>query len=459
MNNPERLRAGQLSPCKRFQLSGQLTEFPREVFEFADSLEILDLSNNRLTSLPDDFSQLKQLKVAFFNNNQFEEFPQILAECPQLSMVSFKENRLRAIAPQALSANFRWLVLTNNQLTELPSSIGQLSKLQKLMLAGNQLRSLPPELAQCHSLELIRLAVNQLSEFPDFLLTLPRLAWIAYGGNPCCQALAAGQSAQAGLPQVPASQLELGDILGQGASGVIYQAQWHPGDSAPAQPTQIVAVKKFKGEITSDGSPLDEMQACIAAGSHPNLVNVLAQLDQGSVNGAEDGVESDRDRQAGLLFSFLPSDYRNLGNPPSLDSCTRDTYDEATRFTLPQIRSIAQGIAAATAHLHDRGILHGDLYAHNILVNSEGHSILGDFGAASFFEPESALAPALTQVEVRAFGCLLEDLLDRYQPGSENGDVEAAAIAHLRRLQQACMVKDPGDRPQFSAICQQLSQP
>ena len=36
--------------------------------------------------------------------------------------------------------------------------------------------------------------------------------------------------------------------------------------------------KLYKGSITSDGSPLNEMNACIAAGQHPNLIKVLGRV-------------------------------------------------------------------------------------------------------------------------------------------------------------------------------------
>ncbi len=439
----EQLRSGQLQGSKQFQLAAGLATFPDEIFKLADSLEILDLSNNNLSELPDNFSQLKQLKIAFLNNNQFEEFPQVLAQCPQLSMVSLKGNQLKAIAPNALSPNFRWLILTNNQLTELPSSIGQLSKLQKLMLAGNRLRSLPPELAHCHNLELIRIAANQLTELPAFLLKLPRLSWMAYAGNPFSQI---DKASADDLPLVDLATLEVGEILGQGASGVIYQGSWK---SNEREQPQAVAIKKFKGEITSDGSPLDEMQACIAAGSHPNLVSVIAKLDE----------KADRHGQAGLLFELLAQDYQNLGGPPSLDSCTRDTYSDDTRFTLDQIVAIAKGIASVVAHLHQRGILHGDLYAHNILVNPQGHSILGDFGAASFYDPlHQEVAQPLEQLEVRAFGCLLEDLLDRYISDDNETTATQSSLRRLRQIQKACMDNQPGDRPSFPSLCQALSQ-
>ena len=433
------LRSGQLAGAKRLNLHEEFTQFPTEILDLADSLEILDLSDNHLTSLPQEFAQLKKLRIVFFNNNAFEEVPEILSQCPSLAMVGFKSNLIKKFAEHALPPTVRWLILTNNRLEQLPASIGNLKNLQKLMLAGNQLTSLPDELALCRNLELIRLAANRLTELPEWLFTLPRLSWLAYSGNPFCQAIPCPERS---LPHIDWADLTLGNTLGQGASGIISRGIW----SAKQSTTQDVAIKIFKGEITSDGSPLDEMRACIAAGSHENIVGVLGKLHPSPEN------------KAGLVLPFIPSDYRTLGNPPDFESCTRDTYSPETAFSLAVILRIAQGIAAAAAHLHSRGIMHSDLYAHNILVNETGHSFLGDFGAASFYDRQNALtSQALERLEVRAFGCLLEDLLDRCQP--EDFLAQEEAIAMLRSLQQDCMNPIPAMRPLFGKICELLAKP
>jgi len=52
------LRTGQLVGTQKLALNCGLNQLPTEVFNLADSLEILDLSNNALKSLPDDFGQL-----------------------------------------------------------------------------------------------------------------------------------------------------------------------------------------------------------------------------------------------------------------------------------------------------------------------------------------------------------------------------------------------------------------
>jgi hypothetical protein len=432
---------------QKLALNCGLTKFSAEIFDLADSLEILDLSNNALKSLPHDFGRLKKLKAVFFVNNHFEEIPEVLTQCPQLSIIGFKSNQIRHISDRALPPTLRWLILTNNQIEQIPPTIGNLSKLQKLMLAGNRLKSLPPEMANCQSLELIRLSVNCLTELPPWLLLLPRLSWLAYAGNPFCENTAELRTLGAmrsPLSSINWADLALEETLGEGASGVISKALWQV---TPTQ-SKAVAVKIFKGDITSDGSPEDEMQACIAAGAHPNLVSVLGKI------------ENHPDQKAGLLLSLISPDYKNLGSPPNLETCTRDTYTPDTSFSLSSILRIALGIAAAAAHLHHQGIMHGDLYAHNILVNDAGDSLLGDFGAASFYKRhDTATGQALEQLEVRAFGCLLQDLLDHYDLDHDDAKdfvSQQAAIDQLRLMQQNCMNPSPTLRPLFTTIYAEL---
>jgi Leucine-rich repeat (LRR) protein len=82
MQTLEQLKKGQLKGIKHLKLSDNLTEFPTEILELADTLEILDLSFNKLKQLPVDFNKLKHLKIAFFSDNLFEELPEVLGECP-----------------------------------------------------------------------------------------------------------------------------------------------------------------------------------------------------------------------------------------------------------------------------------------------------------------------------------------------------------------------------------------
>ena len=72
------LRAGKLAGATRLDLSCGLTTFPDEIFSLSDSLQVLNLSGNRLAELPADLHRLKHLKILFCSNNPFTRLPEAL---------------------------------------------------------------------------------------------------------------------------------------------------------------------------------------------------------------------------------------------------------------------------------------------------------------------------------------------------------------------------------------------
>ncbi len=384
----EKLSRGELQGATTFALSDSLTDFPREIFALEETLEVLDLSKNRLKSLPKDFGRFKKLKIAFFSDNLFEEIPSVLSECTELGIIAFKSNRLRTIPEHSLPVSTHWLTLTNNQIETLPDSIGECTNLRKVGLAGNRIAVLPDSMKACVNLELLRISANQLNHLPHWLVELPKLRWLAFSGNPCAH----GGNESSELEEIHWDRLEILEQLGQGASGVISRARLSDSSDEP------VAVKLFKGEVTSDGFPLDEMSASIAAGTHRHIVPVKGKI------------ANHPEQIQGVVMELIPERFTVLGNPPSLESCTRDVLSHRT-LTREQVEKIYEGIASAVDHLHSRGILHGDIYAHNTFFDEQGQAILGDFGAATLFDPLHELAEKLKQLDRRALHCLHEDLM------------------------------------------------
>jgi len=431
MHSLEQLRSGALSGITRLDLSCGLSEFPEEIFALADSLEVLNLSGNQLSSLPNDLARLHKLRILFCSDNQFTSVPEVVGSCMQLEMVGFKANRIQRLPAAALPPKLRWLILTDNRLQQLPAELGDCKHLQKLMLAGNQLSALPQSMANLNALELLRIAANCLEQLPAWLTALPSLSWLAYAGNPFSDLSEAEVLQQHPLPAIARDTLELGELLGQGASGIVRSATWQQ----PGRPAQAMAVKLFKGDVTSDGLAHSEMAACIAAGKHNNLISVSGPLERLG------------DDLPGLLLERITPSFQPLAGPPSLASCTRDCYAEQRHFKVTEALRILRGTAAAVAHLHEHGILHGDLYAHNLLVDATGQTLLGDFGAASFFDTRSSSAIALQQLEVRAFACLLEELLSRCEQ-----DDQPDQITRLWQLHARCSKPQPAERPLFAEI-------
>ncbi|MCE7555091.1 leucine-rich repeat-containing protein kinase family protein [Aliivibrio fischeri] len=391
MHTLAQLQSGELQGITRLQLSEQLTEFPKEILSLADSLEILDLSNNQLTTLPNEINQLSKLKIFFASNNPFTVFPDALAQCENLEMIGFKSCQIKQISESAFPPKLRWLILTNNQLETVPDALGECNLMQKLALAGNKLTELPNSLSQLHNLELLRISANQLTKCPDQLLDLPKLAWFAFAGNPFCKSDLKIKS----VPTVSSSDYTLENVLGQGASGVISKAHWN---KAQTDFPQEIAVKVFKGEVTSDGYPEDELQACLKVGNHPSLVQSLAQVNE--------------ENHLALIMNLIPAHYKNLGLPPSLESCTRDTFPNGFSLSLEKINKMTSEMCNVFNHLHDNQVCHGDLYAHNTLFDNEANIIFGDFGAASMYHMLSTTQQQkIRTIEERALDHFIDDLM------------------------------------------------
>ncbi len=387
----EALKSGKLVGSKKLQLSCGLKKFPKEIFALANTLEYLDLSGNQLTELPDEIVALKKLRILFVSRNNFTMFPKILGKCPALTMIGFKTNQIHTVPEGALPLTLQWLILTDNKITQLPTSIGDCSLLQKCAMAGNLIEEFPEEMAHCKNLELLRISANRLGAFPKWLFELPRLSWIAFSGNPATYKSRRNVS----IASYDWKEFTMQEVLGEGASGLISKAAWNT-------KKEEVAIKVFKGEVTSDGWPEDEMAISIAVGKHERLVEVLGRI------------KNHWEGKNGLVMKLISPVYTNLGNPPSLETCTRDVFEEGSHYSGAELLMMAKQIVAVSLALHRKGINHGDLYAHNILVNKsvdeKAECLLSDFGAATFYDINSELAPLIERIEVRAYGCLLEDL-------------------------------------------------
>ncbi|MFM5847461.1 leucine-rich repeat-containing protein kinase family protein [Aeromonas veronii] len=449
MHTLEQLRAGELCGARHLKLSENLAVFPHEILSLKETLEVLDLTGNQLSTLPDELAGFGKLRIIFCSENRFTELPEVLGRCPALTMVGFKANRIATVSAKALPAGLRWLILTDNAIEQLPDELGQCDALQKLMLAGNRLRELPTSLANCRKLELLRIAANRIECFPEWLLSLPRLSWLAYSGNPFSEGAEARAIDDAHVDPLAWETLALGELLGQGASGVIHRATLvgNPVDEVTQASDRgdgsQVAVKLFKGAVTSDGLPRCEMAASLAAGTHPNLIKVI-----GKVADHPSGIPA-------LVMELIDPTFANLAGPPSLDSCTRDVYPEGLHLSVPDALAMAHGIASVAGHLHRAGIMHGDLYGHNILFargsDTPARALLGDFGAASLYDRcDRERAVGLERLEVRAFGCLLEELL-------AHCDTQDSPLDGLHQLKAACLSELPADRPDFAYIERQLA--
>jgi hypothetical protein len=396
------------------------TSVPQEIFAHAAEAEILDMSFGHLTDLPGELTRFTKLKVGFFSNNDFERIPEVIASLPQLEMIGFKSCKISSIQDNDFPKDIKAIILTGNQITQLPSSIGNYRVLKKLMLAGNKLQTLPQELLNCQNLELLRLPMNELIAFPEWIQSLPRLGWYNDGANPFHTN---DRTHFDTVTSVSWHDITIGDKLGQSASNEVFHGRLQNGTE--------VAVKLFGGELTTDGLAIDDINACLLAGTHDHIIGGISKL-----------IDTP-DGKHGLLMPLIPNTFTKLGNPPSFTTFTRDTFPAGKTFSQQFIRTVLKDVAAAMLHCHQKGIMHGDLYAHNILSDEKGHSYVGDFGAASLYEPGSADGKLRELVDVKSFGYLIDDLLNC----CPEQDTQM-----LQTLRDNCLHKIPEERPTFQAL-------
>lgn len=497
-------------------LSGKnLTTLPEDILSYTQ-IQKLNAGNNKLHDLPINLHfTWPYLRILFFLNNQFTCIPKVIAKLSNLFMLSFKSCLLTTIPENAFPAELVWLILTDNKISSLPSNFSyELSNVRKLMLASNELTILP-NMKGFQQLELVRLSDNHLSDVsPTTLLQLPKLAWLALGGNPCTNIekyrkftenstssitihTLKNKSMQLttlpSLPRIPYKDIELGKELGQGASGTVYKGIWKQtieNTSTTTINSKLVAIKLFK-PASSDGKPEDEIDVALLcsqyglidsninnstntqAYQHPNFIHINGYINELSTE------NNNSSKILGLVLEYLPSTdelpdegWTILARPPSFNTVTRDTFPIISSsvinppYTINFIYNICKGICSILQLFHAIQIVHGDVYAHNVMVQKDGTPKLGDLGAAFIYPYETSTLSGSKSIigweylEVRGYGCLIDDLLlqsiEYNDNKKETNYVGSNQYQFLSSLRDQCMNLSPSLRPSFSLIMDQF---
>ena len=149
-----------------------------------------------------------------------------------------------------------------------------------------------------------------------------------------------------------AERYKLIDYLGQGGMSLVYRA-------IDIRTGHSVAIKILKSEYNNDIEFLERFQReAHAAGrmSHHNIVNLL-----------DVGTEGE--------FRYLVLEYIN-GNT------LKDIIKEKGALNPNTAIQITIRILSALEHAHENGIIHRDIKPQNVLVNTNGHIKVADFGIA-----------------------------------------------------------------------------
>lgn len=149
-----------------------------------------------------------------------------------------------------------------------------------------------------------------------------------------------------------AERYKLEDFVGQGGMSLVYRA-------VDIRTGHSVAVKILKSEYNGDKEFLERFQREAQAASlmsHHNLVNLL-----------DVGVEGE--------YRYLVMEYVS-GNT------LKDIIRQKGRLNYQTAIQITIRILSALQHAHDNGIIHRDIKPQNVLIHSDGHVKVADFGIA-----------------------------------------------------------------------------
>ena len=270
-------------------------------------------------------------------------------------------------------------------------------------------------------------------------------------------------------PQTRLGRYELRSLLGAGGMGEVYLAH-------DTSLNRKVALKVLPEEVALDQERMRRFrQEATSAASlnHPNIAHVYEIGEDNGVN-------------------FIAMEY--------VQGTTLRTKIHDEREELSKLLRILQHVAEGLAKAHDAGIVHRDLKPDNVMITSDGHAKILDFGLAKLVEAQTPasssseeptilrqhstpgmilgtlgyMSPEQAQgntkvidhrPDIFSFGCILFEAITGQKAFSGRDHIESLnktireqvaplsafrphAPADLQRIVRRCLAKDPDERYQ-----------
>ncbi|XP_042554503.1 leucine-rich repeat-containing protein 28 isoform X2 [Dipodomys spectabilis] len=151
-----------------------LHHFPLELLkdEGLQYLERLYMKRNSLTTLPENLAQkLPNLVELYLHSNNIVVVPEEVGDLKELQTLDISTNRLLTLPERLhLCLSLQYLTVDRNQLWCVPRQLCQLPSLNELSMAGNRLAFLPLDLGRSRELQYVYVDNNiHLKGLPSYL--------------------------------------------------------------------------------------------------------------------------------------------------------------------------------------------------------------------------------------------------------------------------------------------------
>ena len=267
-------------------------------------------------------------------------------------------------------------------------------------------------------------------------------------------------------PQTQLGRYEIRSLIGAGGMGEVYLAH-------DTSLNRKVALKVLPAEVATNQDRMRrfKQEATSAASlNHPNIAHIY---EIGEAEG----------------LNYIAMEY--------VEGTTLRTKIHHEHEELPKLLRVLQHVAEGLAKAHDSGIVHRDLKPDNIMITSDGHAKVLDFGLAKLVESQTStgseeptilqhstpglilgtmgyMSPEQAQGKTReidhrsdifSFGCILFEAITGQKAFAGKDQIEVLnkiirepapplaafnpnAPADLQRIVRRCLAKDPDERYQ-----------
>ncbi|KAI3458053.1 hypothetical protein Pfo_014716 [Paulownia fortunei] len=445
-NTLSRLSALQILSLRSNGISGP---FPSDLLKLGNLMGLYLQFNNFQGPLPLDFSVWKNLSVLNLSNNEFNgSIPSSISNLTHLTALDLANNSLSGVVPDLNIPSLQVLDLSNNNLTGVvPQS---LLRFPSSAFSGNNVslqNSLPPvssptTVPKKHSSKFSESAILGIviGSCAVAFASIALLLIVANRKKKDDTTTASSQKKEKSTKRISEHQdgngritffegcnlvFDLEDllrasaeVLGKGTFGTTYKAA--------LEDATTVAVKRLK-EVIVGRKDFEQQMEVVGNIRHEDVAPLRAYY-------------YSKDEK------LMVYDYYNQGSVSALLHAKRGEnmipLDWETRL------KIAIGAARGIAHIHSQSggkLVHGNIKASNIFLNSQLYGCVSDLGLATLMSPISPpvmrtagyRAPEVTDTrkvsqasDVYSFGVFLLELLTGKSPVHASGGEE---VIHLVR--------------------------